>query len=45
VTRPEFGKKAAAPLPAAPPAKAPEAAQAAESAPQKTGTDDEWASF
>jgi hypothetical protein len=27
------------------PAKAPEAAQAAESAPQKTGTDDEWASF
>jgi methyl-accepting chemotaxis protein-1 (serine sensor receptor) len=39
VTRPAFGKKAATPQAAAQPAKA------AEPAPQKTGTNDEWASF
>ena len=39
VTRPAFGKKAAAPQAAAEPA------NAAEPAPQKTGTNDEWASF
>jgi methyl-accepting chemotaxis protein len=39
VTRPAFGKKAAAPQPAAQPA------HATEPAPQKTGTNDEWASF
>ncbi len=40
VTRPSFGKKATAQ-----PAKASDSAQAAEPAPKKTGTDDEWASF
>jgi methyl-accepting chemotaxis protein len=45
VTRPAFGKKAAAPRADAQPAKAPEAGRQAELAPQKTGTNDEWASF
>ncbi len=45
VTRPAFGKKTAAAPAAAQPAKAPEAARAADAAPQKTGTSDEWASF
>jgi hypothetical protein len=45
LTRPAFGKKAAAPQRAAQPAKATDAARPAEPAPQKTGTDDEWASF
>jgi methyl-accepting chemotaxis protein-1 (serine sensor receptor) len=45
VTRPAFGKKAAAPQPAAKPASAANAVDAAEPAPQKTGTSEEWASF
>jgi methyl-accepting chemotaxis protein len=45
VARPAFGKKAAAPQPAAKPASAANAVDAAEPAPQKTGTSDEWASF
>jgi methyl-accepting chemotaxis protein len=39
ITRPAFGKKAAAPKPAAQPP------HATEPAPKKTGTNDEWASF
>ena len=45
VTRPAFGKKVAVPQAEAQAAKAPDAARPAEPAPQKTGTDDEWASF
>jgi methyl-accepting chemotaxis protein len=45
VTRPAFGKKVAGSQPAAQPAKATAAARTAEPVPQKTGTDDEWASF
>ena len=45
VTRPTFGKKPAASKAAAQPVKAPEAGGQAHSALQKTGTDDEWATF
>jgi methyl-accepting chemotaxis protein len=45
VTRPTFGKKPGASKAAAQPLKAPEAGGQAQSALQKTGTDDEWASF
>ncbi len=45
VTRPAFRSKAAAPKPAVPAAIPLDKAERAESARQKTGTDDEWASF
>jgi methyl-accepting chemotaxis protein len=45
VTRPAFGNKAAEPKPEAPSAKPVDKARQAEPALQRTGTDDEWASF